>query len=180
VSELYELALLLMTQVEPQAVPSGPPIPTWGWITIVAALAGTVATLGGLYKGAKNETIKAKDETIGRADAERERTKETNEKLTALLERAIEAFNSSKVSAEQLSEKHDLLISELKELKVGVQGIRDLSATTDATKQTVDQLVRMHEDPDSKFSTVRCKGVPDQLSSVLMRLDALANEMRRT
>lgn len=178
-SEAVQLALLFMSQIEGQGVPSGPPVPTWGWITIVVALAGTVATLGGLFKGAKNETILAKDETIQRADAERERTKEANEKLTALLERAISAFNSSTVSAGQLADKHDQLIEELKELKVRVNGIGECTAKLEGARQSIEQLVRMHEDPDSKFSTVKLVALPEQIAVLGAHLDALLAEIRR-
>lgn len=117
-----DLILLLMAQTATDAAqvgsPSlgGPPVPAWGLITIVLSLAGTITTLAGVTYRALNQVVKAKDETIARAE-------DTNNKLSGLLERAIEAFSDSKAATVAQTEKHNQYIQEVKELKEEVRRV---------------------------------------------------------
>lgn len=117
------LLLVAQTAADTQAVPAGPPIPTWGWITIVAALGSTVATLAGFTWRAMKMVTEAKNETIKRADEEQVRTDDNTKLLTDLLERAIKAFETSKNTADQQIEKHNQYIAEMKELKEEVRRV---------------------------------------------------------
>lgn len=89
-------------------------IPAWGWMTIVAVLASSVATLGGLYKQARDREVAA---TLSKVEL----LERVSEKTDDLLERAIEAFTHNKTSNEQIAAKLSEFTHELRELKAEVR-----------------------------------------------------------
>lgn len=113
---LFLLVAQTATTTTPSQVTAGPPIPAWGWVTIVVALAGTVTTMAGVTYRSLQQVIKAKDETITRADAEQARQADINTKSQQLLERAIAAFVDSRNVSDTLAEL-------LKELKQEVRNV---------------------------------------------------------
>jgi hypothetical protein len=112
--DVLELVQLLAAQAAPEA--AGPTIPTWGWYTVVGVLASTVATLGGLYKKARDREVAAEKSKV-------ELIEKVGDKTSILLERAIEAFTLNKTGNEQLSARLQEMADVLRELKEEVRRV---------------------------------------------------------
>jgi hypothetical protein len=96
---------------------SEPPVPLWGWITIVTTLAGTVGTLGGLYKKARDREVEAERSKV-------ELVQNLTKQTSSLLERAIEAFTTNKLGTEQVVEKLKEVLQEQRALREDLQEVR--------------------------------------------------------
>jgi len=84
-----------------------PEIPAWGWYTVVATLATTVATLAGLYKKARDREVAAERSKVALIE-------KVGDQTSKLLERAIEAFTLNKAGNEQLAAKLQELTQEVR------------------------------------------------------------------
>lgn len=110
----WQQALAAQAETATVAVQAASEIPSWGWVTIVAVLGSSVATLGGLYKQARDREVAANASKV-------ELLERIGEKTNELLERAIEAFTLNKTGNEQIAAKLNEFTHELRELKQEVR-----------------------------------------------------------
>jgi len=117
-----------------QTMPAGPPLPTWGWGTIVAALVTVCLALAHRLWKSWEDRAKAQDarivaekeagEAVARAEKEKvELVQEVQDKTVDLLERAIEAFTINKTGTDQLVEKHTQVVQMLSEVRDEVRRV---------------------------------------------------------
>lgn len=107
----------ILAVAQPEAGADGL-LPPFGWIAIVTTLATTVASLGALYKGARDREVEV---TKKLAEAEASKValvEKIGQRTSDLLERAIEAFNTNK-------NNNDLLAARLTEQ---IEAISDLES----------------------------------------------------
>lgn len=114
------MMIWLLQDTPLSAVPSGPAVPTWGWITIVFVLASVVATLAGLYKSARDREVAANAEKVTLVQ-------ENNVRVAALLERAVEAFTLNRTGNDQIADKLEELNSSMRDLKEEVRRLGEKS-----------------------------------------------------
>lgn len=113
-----DLILALIADIAPPVADAGPLIPGWGWGTIVATLAGAVATLATLYKRARDAEVAAVQSKVDLAMRVGKSTED-------LLERAIKAFTISESANDRLVDALQSAKDEISELRQEVRRLNE-------------------------------------------------------